>query len=422
MENYEICGGTTLHYIADPKFKTTTVSVAIHRPLLREEAAKNALLPMVLKRGCSAYPTQGQIERRLQELYGAEFQSGVTKKGEDQILVFSMQTIQDGFTPDGRGVLLDATGLLLSVIFNPAVKDGAFLEEYVAQEKSNLSDMIDALVNEKRVYARLRCIQEMCAGDAFGIHEYGSKEDLEPIDAKELYAHYRKVLAQSRIDIFVCGQCDAKAFAAWLKDALSDKCGSEAEYPVGGIISGGGGEVRHVTDTFDVNQAKLVLGLSTHTQPVGEEYYRLAVANSILGSGVHSKLFNNVREKLSLAYYAASSLIRSKGLMLIDMGIEQDKYQQAFDETMSQLQNLKDGAVSDYEFDSSKVFLINNAESAKDNQYALIDFHLGELVLGQKGGLDEYVAGIERVSRQDAIAAAQNIELDTVYLLRGREK
>ena len=416
-----MCGGTVLHYIEDPKFKTTTVSVAIHRPLLQREATKNALLPMVLKRGCSSYPSLGRIERRLQELYGAEFHCGVTKKGEDQILVFSMQTIQDGFTPDGGGVLLDAAGLLLSVIFDPAIKAGAFVEEYVAQEKANLSDMIDALVNEKRIYARLRCIQEMCTGDAFGIHEYGSKTDLESITAEGLYEHYCQVLKQSRVDVFVCGQCDIQSFHSWLKKELSGKCGVQAGYPAGKIYNGSE-EVRYVTDTFDVNQAKLVLGLRTHTEPVGEDYYRLAVANSILGSGVHSKLFNNVREKLSLAYYAASSLIRSKGLMLIDMGIEQDKYQQAFDETLAQLQNLQNGEVSDYEYDSAKVFLINNAQSAKDSQYALIDFHLGELVLGQKGGLDEYVAGIERVSRKDAIAAAKKIELDTVYLLQGKEK
>lgn len=414
-----MCSGTALHYIEDPKFKTTTMTVAIHRPLSREEASLNALLPMVLKRGCIKYPTLGQVERRLQELYGAQLHCSVTKKGDDQILIFSMQTIQDGFTPDGRGVLLDAAELLLSVIFDPALENGIFSSEYVAQEKNNLSDMIHALVNEKRMYARMRCVEEMCAGDPFGIHELGSRQELDKVTPQSLYAHYQEILTSSRFDIFVCGRANAAAFAQWLKEKLSGRCGADVAYP-GGTILKRSGEVRRITDTFDVNQAKLVLGLRTNTQPTGEEFYQLAVANSILGSGVHSKLFNNVREKLSLAYYAASSLVRSKGLMLIDMGIEEGKFQQAFDETLLQLDALKNGEVSDYEFDSAKVFLINNAQSAKDNQYALIDFHLGELVMGQQGGLDAYAEGIGAVTKQQAVDAAKKIELDTVYLLGGQ--
>lgn len=420
MKSYPISQGAVLHHIDDPKFKTVTILFAIHRPLNREDAAKNALLPMVLKRGCKKYPTLSDIEVRLQELYGAELQVGVTKKGENQILTFGIQTIQDRFTPDRSEALPLVTELLLSVLLDPVCQNGVFLDEYVEQEKTNLLDMIDALLNDKRRYARFRCIQEMCNDEPFGVHEYGDKESAKKIDAKGLYEYYKTLLATSRLDIFLCGTADAQKILAQVKEALSGKFEAPVPYTQSKIYPRVG-DVSYVTEVLDVNQAKLELGLRTNTAPASERYYHLAVANSILGSGVHSKLFNNVREKLSLAYYASSVMVRHKGLMLIGMGIDQDKYEEALKETLLQIQRLKDGDVSSYEFESSKAFLTGLAQAAKDDQYALIDFHLSSLAAGIDEGLDEYTEKILKTTLVQAIEAAKGIELDTVYFLKGRD-
>ncbi len=409
-----------MHYIEDTKFKTNTISFVIHRPLSREHAAKNALLPMILKRGSALYPTLSDIELRLQELYGAVFEADVTKKGEDQLLSFSIQTIQDCYTPDRSEVLPLAVGLMLSVIFDPLCENGVFKADYVASEKRNLADMMGALINDKRKYASLRCISEMCKDEPFGVHEYGDPESLDKIDEKNLYAHYKTVLSASRLDIFLCGSADVSKIAAQLQAGIPAAFFADAAIPQGEICRHAG-QVSYVTEALDVGQAKLALGLRTNTPPAGDEYFHLAVANSVLGSGVHSKLFNNVREKLGLAYYASSILIRNKALMIISMGIEQDNYQKALDETLFQLEKLKGGEVSGNEFESAKVFLTGLARAANDDQYALTDFHLSALVCGWQGGIEQHAERISRTTLQQAVAAAKKIELDTVYLLKGRD-
>jgi len=391
----------------------------IHRPLNAEDAAKNALIPMVLKRGCAGYPTFSDIEIRLQELYGASLNTRIGKKGEDQILCFEAQSIADKYTPDSSKILPDLADLMLKMALCPAVEDGAFNSEYVEGEKQNLADMIDALQNDKQSYAMWRCYEEMCKAEAYGIHEYGSKASLADITPKNLCKYYTDMLKTSRIDIFVCGDADIDALQKQIEAAF---CGIDtvaAEYPTSQFAPARA-DMQLVTDTFDSNQAKLSLGLRTNTDPNSAEYYHLQVANSILGSGAHSKLFNNVREKLSLAYYALSRLDKLKGTMLIAMGIEEGNYQKALDETLLQLENLKSGDVSDYEYTASKAFLINTAQSYKDSQYAMIDFCLSSVIhsAADAGDIDAFCRKIANTTLEQAVAAAQCITPDTIYFLR----
>lgn len=420
MKEIEIKSGVKLHYIQDEKFKTTTLGVYIHRPLNAQDASKNALLPMMLKRGCSAYTTVSDIEIRLQELYGADFGTRISKKGEDQILCFEAQAISDRYVPDGSKILPQLADLLFNIIFHPYLKDGAFDTGYVEGEKQNLLDMIDALQNDKQNYALWRCYEEMCRGEAFGIHEYGNQSSVAAIDAANLYEYYCQILKNSRIDVFVCGMADIEELAQQIKSSLADISTSNVPYP-SSIFAPAREQIHYATDTFEANQAKLSLGLRTNMPPTDPKYYHLCVANSILGSGAHSKLFNNVREKLSLAYYAFSRLEKQKGTMLIGMGIEESNYQKALDETLLQIQNLKNGDVSDYEYNASKAALINAAQSYKDSQYAMTDFSLSSAINGGNGDIDEFCKKIADTTLEQAITASHCITLDTIYTLRGKE-
>lgn len=417
MENRTIKNGIELHYIEDKKFKTTALGVYIHRPLCAAEASLNALLPMVLRRGSEQYATFSEIETRLSDLCGASLDTGVVKKGEDEILCFNISTISDKYYTGNDNILLSCAELLFDLLLHPKTEGGAFVSDYVESEKDNLCEMIDALVNDKQSYALWRLYEVMCAGEAYGVHEYGSRTDVEKITPESLWAHYQNLLKTSRIDIFLCGNADIEAFAACAQQAFAGVESSAAAYPQTQQVRRVEQE-KKVVDTFDTNQAKLSLGLRV-TQEV--PYADLLVANSIWGSGPHSKLFNNVREKLSLAYYAFSRLERYKGTVLVGMGIEPQNYQKALDETLLQLQNVQEGKIAENEFASAKAFLINMLQSQKDSQYQMIDFSLGALMTGSSDDIDTLCEKVQAVTMEGAAAAARALALDTIYFLTSRD-
>lgn len=417
MTNIAIQDGVMLHYIEDEKFKTTTLGLYLHRPLCAQEAAKNALLPMVLRRGSETYPTFTDIERRLCDLCGAVLGTGVTKKGEDQILCFNISTISDQYYLGGENILFSCADLLFDLLFRPKTEQGGFVPAYVESEKDNLCEMIDALVNDKQSYALWRLYEEMCKGEAYGVHEYGSRAEAEAITPEGLWAHYQNILKTSHIDIFVCGSADIAAFADKVRRAFADVETTDVPYPATLPVRRVG-EVKYVTDEFDTNQAKLSLGLRITDESI--PYADLLVANSIWGSGPHSKLFNNVREKLSLAYYAFSRLERLKGSILVGMGIEPQNYQLALDETLLQLKNIQEGTVSESEFTSAKAFLVNQFQSLKDSQYASIDFSLGGLLSDSADDIDTLCRKIDAVTMDGAAKAARAFALDTVYFLTSK--
>lgn len=417
MTNIAIQDGVMLHYIKDDKFKTTTLGLYIHRPLCAADAAKNALLPMVLRRGSENYPTFTDIERRLCDLCGAVLGTGVMKKGEDQILCFNISTISDKYYVGEENILFSCADLLFDLLLKPKTENGGFVASYVESEKDNLCEMIDGLVNDKQSYALWRLYEEMCKGEAYGVHEYGSRAAAEAITPDGLWNYYQDLLKTSHIDIFVCGSADMDAFAQKVKQAFAAVETTDAPYPATEPVRRVG-EVKYVTDEFDTNQAKLSLGFRITDESI--PYADLLVANSIWGSGPHAKLFNNVREKLSLAYYAFSRLERLKGSILVGMGIEPQNYQLALDETLLQLKNIQEGTISENEFTSAKAFLVNQFQSLKDSQYASIDFSLSGLLSGCGDDIDTLCKKIDGVTMDGAAKAAQAFALDTVYFLTSK--
>ena len=417
VRNIKIKDGVNLHYIEDTKFKTTTLGVYIHTPLSRENASLNALLPMVLRRGSESYQSFEQIEKRLADLCGAVLNTGVVKRGEDQILCFDISTISDKYYIEDENILFSCADLLFDIILKPKTENEAFCDEYVSGEKENLCDMIDALVNDKQSYALWRLYEIMCSKERYGIHEYGTKQSVISITPKSLFEHDNKLISESKIDIFVCGKTNIDAFEKKVCAIFKTIKTSDATYPSTQKISTVG-EVKKVVEEFDTNQAKLSLGFRV-TRDV--DYVHMLVANSIWGSGPHSKLFNNVREKYSLAYYAFSRFDKHKNTILVGMGIETKNYQKAFDETMLQLKNVCEGDFAENELVSAKAFLINLFRSQRDSQYAMISFHLGMLIGGVEYDIDELCERINDVTAEQIASVAKAIVLDTEYFLKGRE-
>ena len=417
VKNIEIKDGVTMHYIEDTKFKTTTLGVYIHTPLKRETASKNALLPMVLRRGCEKWQSFDEIEKRLDDLCGAALNTGVIKRGEDHILCFDISTISDKYYIGEGDILLSCAELLFDIILNPKLSDGAFCEEYVESEKKNLCDAIDSLINDKQSYALWRLYEIMCENEAYGVHELGTKQEVEKITSKDLYEYYKDLFKNSKIDIFVCGNADTDKLCDWICDALKEVDTTDAPYPTTEKISVVN-DIKNICEEFDTNQAKLALGFRIKGSV---DYASMLVANSVWGSGAHSKLFNNVREKLSLAYYAFSRYDKYKDTILVGMGIETKNYKMAYDETLMQLNNVCDGEFSENELESAKAFIINALRSQRDSQYAMIDFHMGLLIRGATDDIDDLCEKVKAVTPLQVSQTAQLFELDTVYFLKGKQ-
>ncbi len=417
---FNIKPGIRLYYIPAEKFKTVSVSVNFHRALKKEEASYNALLADVLRRGCAKYPTQAAVMKYQQELYGAYFDIDVRRKGEDQILSFMLNTVSDSFLPEGETVQRRAMDLLFEMLLNPLIENGGFSADYVAQEKINLKNDIDALINDKRSYAVWRLVELMCKDEPYGVHELGTKEDVDAITPQMLYHHYLNLLQEGPIDIFVTGKVSIDEMCAYFQERFAVLTLKNEKTPATALFCPAA-DMQEVTEEFDVTQAKLCMGFYTGIAPSDSDYPALMVYNGILGSGAHSKLFNHVREKLSLAYYAASRLERYKGLLLISSGIEIANKKKAMDEIKIQMEDMCSGKISDYEFDAAVKSIVNALRSLGDDIGYLEDYYLGQTVSQMELSLEDYINLISKVTVDDVVRVAKRIQPQMVYFLTGKE-
>lgn len=407
----------TLNYIPMDKLKTTSISMYIHRELKKEEASKNALLPHILKRGCNMCKTTAEIAHYLENLYGAKFSAGISKRGDDHMLCFDYETISDKYAPNGEKLMAGVIKLMLLIVFD--TKD-EFDKDVFEQERANSITKIENIINDKRIYANYRCQEELAKGDSFAVPRLGYVEDMKTMTAEDLYAYYREMIVNSPIDIFVCGETEIEEIEREIREFVSGFEFIKAEMPTSKIIKKDA-QVQNITERLNVTQGKLAMGFLTESRGTDSDYFALLVANAVFGGGAQSKLFNNVREKLSLAYYAGSFIDRYKGIMMVNAGIEFANFEKAYSEIMVQFEEMKKGNIEDLEFESSKGFLINSLNSYYDDQHSLISFYLGQKIGQTFADIDQCIENIKLVTKEDAAKAMSKVKLDTVYFLAGKE-
>lgn len=418
VQKFKIRDGVSLNYINDKKYKTVSASLYLHRKLKRDEATKNALLTAVLKQGTKNYPTAKKISRYLEDLYGASYGINVFKKGNVQTLSFAFNSLTEKYSEDG--IVQKCFDMLFEFLLNPLCEDNAFLKKYVDTEKVNLENDIKALINDKRAYADFKCLENMCTDEESAICEFGYVEDLSQIDEKNLFEHYKKIITQSPIDIFVVGDVDIVKIKKYLQEVFN-KLSFDIK-PLGKTTSKkDAGEVKTVYESLDVAQGKLSIGLRTGVIATDCDYYALLVGNSIFGSGAHSKLFNNVREKLSLAYYAYSRLDKFNAIMLIGSGIEFENFEKAKEEIFFQLEEVKKGSFTDDELFVAKQFIINRLKSYYDSPALLKDYYLGNILLSGGDSIQEAIKKVEGVTANQIVSVFSKVKTDTVYFLKGKD-
>lgn len=421
MDYKNICikEGITLHEINTDKFKTNLIAVFLTTKLSRENVTKNALIPAILRRGTQNLKSQEEISKKLEEMYGAEFDCGLDKTGDNQVLKFYIETINDNFLPkDDSSLLEESIKSILDIVLNPYIENDGFKEEYLEQEKNNIRQIIEGKIDNKARYALDRCIEEMYKNQNFGLYRFGYIEDLEKINSRELYDYYKKLISNCKIDIFVSGIIDDKLEKIVKEnDNIKNISSRKPQYNLIRLEKKENKELKTIVDNMDVTQGKLILGLDVNIDD-DELRYAVSLYNSILGGSANSKLFQNVREKANLAYIASSSYLRYKSNIFIKCGIEIDNYEKALNIIKEQLEDMKNGNFTDKDIENSKKGILAGIKTIDDEQDTQITFFFGHEVTGQKTTIDEYSEKIKRVSKQDIINIANLVNINTIYFLR----
>ncbi len=419
FERLDSFNGIDVNLIGTGKFKTNSVSFFFQDDLREEAAALNALIPAVLRRGSSKYPTFREIALRLQELYGSSFDCGINKKGERQLIQFYIEFVSERFAETGSDLFSKAFDLIYGIITEPLLENSEFKHGYLDTEKQNLGEMIKGRVNDKFEYAVERCLEEMCSGEPFSIYEYGLLENLDKIDSGMLYSQYVKMLREYPLQVYITGDVDSNQTEYAIKKLKELKRGNIKKLKEPSIEHRDITEVKNVNEPMEVYQGKLSLGFRTNTAANSQDRFALLVYNGILGGGTHSKLFQNVREKASLAYYVFSRMEKFKGLMVISSGIEAGNRQKAERIILEQLDEVKKGNISDYELDATIKNIETGLQSLKDNHWNIVDFYLGQSIAGTQDSFDAIAEKVRAVNKNEVVNIAKRVEQDTIYFLKG---
>ena len=414
-------GPLHVHVLSTDKFKMASVWVQLERRLERGGATAMALLPHVLMRGTRARPTPETLLRAFDELYGASVSARAGKRGDIQTLELTLQLPAQRYIGADRGVFGRALQELAAVLLDPRLEDGAFSPHALDVERKLHRQRIENVVNDKMSYASERCVQVLCGEEPYGIPRLGYKEDLDGLTPALLYEQYRELLASSPLHVYAVGHDGKEEVAAAVRSAFAAATARAAEpvrAPSVEPSAPRAGAPRTVVERMDVNQGKLNMGLRTGIGYASDDYPALLVYNGVLGAFEHSKLFVNVREKASLAYYAYSRLETLKGLLLIGAGIRCDRFEQARGIILEQLDALRRGEVSDEELAFTKEALISQYLQSDDQPFTPAMMQMFARFSGRSRSVEELMDAVRAVGVADVARVAQAAELDTVYFLR----
>ncbi|WP_156289119.1 EF-P 5-aminopentanol modification-associated protein YfmF [Oceanobacillus salinisoli] len=408
--------GIDLHFIQSKKYKTINIIAKLKAPLDRESITTRALLPYILKQGTKSYPSRRDLQLKLDDLYGAVLSVDGGKKGENHILTFRLELANPKFIPEESSIMEEGIALFSELLFHPNVKDNGFDRKIFEREKDTLKQKMNAIKDDKMQYANMRLIDEMCKGEPYELHVHGYEEDLNQLTAENVYQYYRNSLQEDKMDLYILGDFNEDEVRKLITSAIKRDDVSLGE--VSDIKKGKGNiKSKEVIEKQNVQQAKLHIGYRTNTTFKDEDYYALQVFNGIFGGFPSSKLFINVREKNSLAYYASSRMESHKGLLFVFSGIAPDDYEKARDIIREQMTAMKNGDITEEELEETKELIINQLLETMDHPQGLVEL-LYQQVLGEKTiSPNELLGHIRNVTKDQVVQAAQKVEEDTVYLL-----
>ena len=405
------------------RFKTGFLSASLLTQLTREKAAGNAVLPYVLRRGTASAPDMRALSARLDALYGASVEPLVRKLGEIHAVGFYASFPQDRFLPGDTQVLRDVAALMGELWLSPNTRGGLFLPDYVDSEREKLLERLEAMRNDRRSWAVRRLVENMCAMEDYAVSAMGSEDEAENIHYVRLTKDYRTLLAASPIEFFYCGDQAGEPVAELLHNALMLLPRGEVDPDLGTDVRMNAleAEPRYFTEEMDVTQGNLAMGFRLGKCMEDPDEPAIRVFNAVFGGGPTSKLFSNVRERLSLCYYANSTIDLHKGLLVVSSGIDFDKYDAAKDEILAQLEAMRRGEITPEELDAAKKYAANGMRTLADTPAALENFYLSQAVNGTDASPMDLAALMEEVTAEEVAEIARGTELDAVFFLKGED-
>ena len=421
FERQTICDGVHFSSIRDDRFKTGRISATLLLPLCEDTAAANSILPFILRRSCRDYPDFTALNEKLSELYGAALRADVRKIGEVQALTISAVGIDDRYSLDGQSISAQLAQLLCNILFYPALSQGSFRKEDIEQERRQLIEQIDSEYNDKRIYAKMRCEQLMCEKEAFGVNRFGTREQVERLTASDVYDTWQRVLKTARVELMMLGNSDpahaCKGFESAFRNVQRERAGNCATEVIRTAQ-----KVKEYNDSMEVAQAKLVLGLRAGVAVPDKDVMATRLMTALYGGTPHSKLFLNVREKMSLCYYCSSRYDRNKGIILVESGVEQLNIEKARAEIIRQLEEVQAGKFDDSELSAAKMSVANSFRTVSDFLSGLENWYINQIFDQKVSAPAESVQAVHAVTREEVIAAAKKVTLDTVYTLTAKEE
>lgn len=415
MTMQNIAEGIRFCSVKTDKFKTCRVNISLAMPL-DKNASSRAILPFMFSRRCAKYPDYTSLNRVLDELYGAAVSAGVLKRGEAQVISFSMSAIDDRFALDGDKVALECTKLLADMIFDPLTEGESFPEDIIEQEKRLLVEAIENEQNDKRRYAMLRCEQLMFADEAYGVNRFGSVEDVKALTPDVVYAAWRDVLQKATVQITMVSSMDPQPIV----DLIREKFLEIERHPVEikTLFVSGLPKPEYISESMPLKQGKLVMGFRTGMRSEDDMMPAMKVAVDIFGGGTYSKLFSVVREKMSLCYYCSAALFNSKGIVMVQSGIEDTNEEKAKNEIINQLRLTAEGEFTDEDFSSSIKSLTDSILGNSDTPEEITAWYASQILRNELKAPETYAKEIGSVDRAEVVRAAKTIMLDTIFMLK----
>lgn len=415
MTMQNIAEGIRFCSVKTDKFKTCRVNISLAMPLDKNASAR-AILPFMFSRRCAKYPDYTSLNRVLDELYGAAVSAGVLKRGEAQVISFSMSAIDDRFALDGDKVALECTKLLADMIFDPLTEGESFPEDIIEQEKRLLAEAIENEQNDKRRYAMLRCEQLMFADEAYGVNRFGSVEDVKALTSDAVYAAWRDVLQKATVQITMVSSMDPQPIVDLIREKFSEIERHPVEIKT--LFVSGLPKPEYISESMPLKQGKLVMGFRTGMRSEDDMMPAMKVAVDIFGGGTYSKLFSVVREKMSLCYYCSAALFNSKGIVMVQSGIEDTNEEKAKNEIINQLRLTAEGEFTDEDFSSSIKSLTDSILGNSDTPEEITAWYASQILRNELKAPETYAKEIANVDRAEVVRAAKTIMLDTIFMLK----
>lgn len=392
--------------IETKKFKTNVYALYLTIPLTKENVTYNALIPTVLKRGCEKYNNQLEISKKLEEMYDATFGIGITKVGNNEVLKFYLESLNNNYLPNNEDLSKTSIEMLLNIVMKPYLVNGKFDDDYVEQEKENLKKVIESRKDNKDTYATNRLLEEMFKEEPYGLYKFGNIDEIDNITSKKLYEKYKELIKNSEKYLYIVGDVENLNIESYNID--EKEITISKEFPV--KISE---KENIVKEQMEVTQGKLVIGLNT---PNNKQEV-IALYNTILGKGANSKLFLNVREKEGLAYSAGSTYLKRNNAIIISTGIEVSKYNKAVEVIKKQLKDMEDGNITEKEMKDAKQFINAGLNLINESSENMIEYRFDKDLYNEEIDIEKYRKEIEEIKKEDIVKVAKQIKIDTIYFL-----